>query len=564
MASKTTYKELEQRVKGLEKKASEHKVAQQELQLSEQRLSLIYDSVAEILYFISVEADDCFRFLSVNHAFLKATGLTSGQIVGKRIEEVIPETSVQLVLDNYKKATKENRIVRWQETSVYPAGERICDVSIAPIFNEKGICTHLVGSVHDISENKQAEASLQEAKEFNKAVLNSMRAHISVLDRNGVILAVNDSWKNFAKENQAASMERVGPGANYFEVCERSASAGIVEAQAALDGIQSVIEDRIETFELEYACHSPTEQRWFLMMAVPFKGSERGAIVTHRDITNSKRSEIELKEAYQKITELKNQIEADKIYLQEEIKLEHNFDQIIGNSDEIKYALFRLEQVAKTDSTVIILGETGTGKELFARALHSTSRRSERPLIKIDCAALSEQLIESELFGHVRGAFTGANESRQGRFELANRGTLFLDEIGELPLTLQTKLLRVLQDGEFERLGDSRTIKTDVRIIAATNRDIKSFVEAGRFREDLWYRLNVFPITLPLLRDRKTDIPLLVNHFVKIIGKRIGKEIRSWKSLSHMTGRAMYASLNMCWNDPSSSLIVKTCLFMND
>jgi len=428
-------------------------------------------------------------------------------------------------LDNYKKAIKESRIVRWQETSVFPAGKKIGDVSIAPVFNEKGICTHLVGSVSDITENKHAEASLREAKEFNKAVLNSMRAHISVLDRNGIILDVNDSWKNFARENEAESMERIGQGANYFDVCERGARAGSVDAQVALDGIKSVIEGRIETFEMEYACHSPTQQRWFLMMAVMFKGSEGGAIVTHRDITNSKLSEIELKQAYQKIKELKNQIEADKIYLQEEIKLEHDFDQIIGNSDEIKYALFRLEQVSKTDSAVIILGETGTGKELFSRALHSTSQRSERPLIKIDCAALSENLIESELFGHVRGAFTGADESRQGRFELANRGTLFLDEIGELPLSLQTKLLRVLQDGEFERLGDSRTVKTDVRVITATNRDIKAFVEAGSFREDLWYRLNVFPITLPPLRDRKTDIPLLVNHFVKIIGKRVGKEI---------------------------------------
>ena len=652
MVSKPTFKELEQRIKELEKEAAEHKAAKKELQLSEQVLSLIYDSVAEILYFIIVEADDCFRFLSINHAFLKVTGLTRDQVVGRRIEEVIPRTSVQLVLDNYKKAIKENRIVRWGETLAYPAGEKIGDVSIAPVFNEKGICTHLVGSVHDITERrqteqtlreseekyrrivtntnegiiivdtrltisyanealalmvggavddivgrsrlefvpkeihelvkvrfkelergvdehyeglisrldgqvrsvqissapimdinghfqgavllftditekKQAEASLREAEEFNKTVLNSMRAHISVLDRNGIILDVNDSWKNFARENEAESMERIGPGANYFDVCERSSSAGSVDAQTALDGIKFVIEGLIETFEFEYACHSPTQQRWFLMMVVLFRKSEGGVIVSHRDITNSKLSEIELKQAYQKITELKNQIEADKTYLQEEIKLEHNFDQIIGNSDEIKYALFRLEQVSKTDSAVIILGETGTGKELFARALHSTSQRSERPLIKIDCAALSENLIESELFGHVRGAFTGADESRQGRFELANRGTLFLDEIGELPLSLQTKLLRVIQDGEFERLGDSRTVKTDVRVITATNRDIKALVDAGRFREDLWYRLNVFPITLPPLRDRKTDIPLLVNHFVKIIGKRVGKEIHS-------------------------------------
>jgi len=251
----------------------------------------------------------------------------------------------------------------------------------------------------------------------------------------------------------------------------------------------------------------------------------QGSTVLFTDITERKQTELELKNAYQEIIKLKNQIEADKNYLQEEIKLEHNFDHIIGNSDEIKYALFRLEQVAETDSAVIILGETGTGKELFARALHSTSARTARPLVKVNCATLSEQLIESELFGHVKGAFTGASNDRQGRFELADGGSLFLDEIGELSSTMQAKLLRVLQDGEFEKLGDSRTIKTDVRVITATNRDLEALVKAGKFRKDLWYRLNVFPITLPPLRDRKNDIPLLVSHFIKKTGKRIGKEI---------------------------------------
>ena len=270
------------------------------------------------------------------------------------------------------------------------------------------------------------------------------------------------------------------------------------------------------------------ESRWVLISSSPMfdpEGRFSGSVAMVTDITERKRAEINLKNAYRKIAELKNQLEAEKVYLQEEIKLEHNFEEIIGDSDEIKYALFRVEQVAKTDSTVIISGETGTGKELIARAIHSAGARAARPLIKVDCAALPEQLIESELFGHEKGAFTGAVKQRAGRFELAHRGTIFLDEIGELPLALQSKLLRVLQDGEFERLGGSRTYKTDVRIIAATNRDLDALVQAGNFRKDLWYRLNVFPITIPPLRARKDDIPLLANYFVGRIGKKIGREI---------------------------------------
>jgi len=254
-------------------------------------------------------------------------------------------------------------------------------------------------------------------------------------------------------------------------------------------------------------------------------GRYMGTIIMFTDITERKQSEMELERAYAEIAQLTQQIEADKNYLQEEIKIEHDFDKIIGNSDAIKYVLFRLEQVAKTDAAVIILGETGTGKELIARALHSTSARAKRPLIKVNCATLTAQFIESELFGHVKGAFTDAIADRQGRFELANKGTLFLDEIGELPLDLQPKLLRVLQDGEFEKLGDSRTITTDVRVIAATNRDLEALVRSGKFRKDLWYRLNVFPISIPPLRQRKEDIPDMVNHFVKKIGKATGKII---------------------------------------
>ena len=225
------------------------------------------------------------------------------------------------------------------------------------------------------------------------------------------------------------------------------------------------------------------------------------------------------------IKKLKDLLEAERAYLQEEIKLEYNHENIIGQSDGINYVFYKVEQIAKSDTIVLVLGETGTGKELIARAIHDLSLRKKRALMKVNCATLPSNLIESELFGHEKGAFSGAHSRHLGRFEVADGATLFLDEIGELPLELQAKLLRVIQDGEFERLGSSRTIKVDVRIIAATNRNLEEEVRKGRFREDLWYRLNVFPITMPPLRDRLDDIPLLVEYYMEKISKRMGKSI---------------------------------------
>lgn len=243
----------------------------------------------------------------------------------------------------------------------------------------------------------------------------------------------------------------------------------------------------------------------------------------------SERQELEvaLQRANDELHQLKNQLEAENIYLQQELQLDEKSGEIVGHSDAIKYVLFKVAQVAPTDTTVLIMGETGTGKELVARALHGGSSRKDRPLIKVNCGALSPTLIESELFGHEKGAFTGAVGRKPGRFELANGGTIFLDEIGELPPELQVKLLRVIQENEFERLGGNKTIKVDVRIIAATNRNLKMEVDRGTFREDLWYRLNVYPITTPPLRQRKEDIPLLVQHFVGTYAKKFGKIISS-------------------------------------
>jgi len=241
------------------------------------------------------------------------------------------------------------------------------------------------------------------------------------------------------------------------------------------------------------------------------------------------------------IKKLKDQLEAERAYLQEEIKLEYNHENIIGQSDGINYVLYKVEQIARSNTIVLVLGETGTGKELVARAIHGLSLRKERALVKVNCATLPSNLIESELFGHEKGAFTGAHSRRLGRFEVADGTTLFLDEIGELPLELQPKLLRVIQDGEFERLGSSHTIKVDVRIIAATNRNLEEEVRRGRFRDDLWYRLNIFPITMPPLRDRLDDIPLLVDFYVKKISKRMGK------SIEIIPTRVMNALQNYHW-----------------
>ncbi|HWH77380.1 MAG TPA: sigma 54-interacting transcriptional regulator, partial [Candidatus Binatus sp.] len=230
--------------------------------------------------------------------------------------------------------------------------------------------------------------------------------------------------------------------------------------------------------------------------------------------------------AHEETEALKARFQAEAVYLQEEIRTEHNFQEIIGQSASVRALLRKLEQVAPTDATVLIRGETGTGKELLARAVHDRSRRQDRPLVKVNCGSIPSGLVESELFGHEKGAFTGATQRRIGRFELAHGGTIFLDEVTELPLDTQVKLLRVLQEGEFERVGSSQTMKVDVRVIAATNRDLGEIVSQGIFRSDLFYRLNVFPLDSPALRERQEDIPLLVSFFLSRFAKRLGKEIR--------------------------------------
>jgi formate hydrogenlyase transcriptional activator len=302
------------------------------------------------------------------------------------------------------------------------------------------------------------------------------------------------------------------------------------EPVSAMDGDPSWTDAMVKAEGLKSLCHIPlvSRNRTLGLMslarleAVPFSTRDLEFLSL---IGNQIAIAVENALAYREIAELKDRLAQEKVYLEDEIRSELNFEEIVGRSPALRSVLQEIETVAPTDSTVLIYGETGTGKELIARAIHDLGLRSKANFVKLNCAAIPSGLLESEMFGHEKGAFTGAVAQRIGRFELANRGTVFLDEIGEIPLELQPKLLRVLQEREFERLGSSRTLRTDARLIAATNRDLAAMVEDQQFRADLFYRLNVFPVHVPPLRDRQEDIPLLVRHFVQQFARRMGKAV---------------------------------------
>jgi formate hydrogenlyase transcriptional activator len=368
----------------------------------------------------------------------------------------------------------------------------------------------------------RASREIEQAQVLARDFFDSLDSMAAVVDGDGTIIGVNRAWRE--GESCGVLMGSQPIGTDYLGTCEMAALGGDTDAARALSGIRSVLARDAPRFLMEYRCTTDDGESWYLLRVLSRSG-DQGAVLMHVDITERVRNSARLQQSLEENETLRKLVEEEKLYLQEEIKSEHDFESIVGSSAELRGCLLRVERVAPTDATVLILGETGTGKELLAHAIHERSRRSSRALVKVNCAALPPSLIESELFGHEKGAFTGAVAAKKGRFELANNGTIFLDEIGDLSLELQAKLLRVLQSGEYERVGSSVTRKVDVRVIAATHRDLPALVAEDEFRADLFHRLNAFPIDVPPLRDREEDIPLLVWHFLERCEREWGRKI---------------------------------------
>src|ERR1700722_18282696 len=406
----------------------------------------------------------------------------------------------------------------------------------------------------DITERKLAEAALHKSEEQNRSLLQINNAIITNLTQQALLRSISealhpvisfdrcaitlyqsekDSFRFLAVEGELLSdYFRTGLELGRNETCgswvfdhQRPLVRSDLEKEQqypnerrlAAEGIQSMC---VVPLALQGKCIgllSVVSQQWDR-----YSDEDAGFL---QEVANQVALAVQNMQSYQEIDSLKTRLEKENVYLREELTAEHNFEEIVGNSPALLKVLNAAEQVAPTDSTVLIYGEKGTGKERVARAIHNRSSRNGRALVSVNCSAISAGLVESELFGHMKGAFTGALERRIGRFELANGGTIFLDEIGELCLETQVKLLRVLQEHEFEPVGSSHPLRVDVRVIAATNRNLREAVQAGRFRSDLFYRLNVFPLELPPLRERRSDIPQLVAFCLSQFSKRLGKKI---------------------------------------
>jgi PAS domain S-box-containing protein len=531
----TTERRLQEANEILQAQIAECKRAEETFEKAQKYTQGIVETIREPLIVLTPDL----RVISANHSFYETFHVTREETEGRFVYSLADHAwDIPSLRELLEEIIPQNAYFNdFEVDHDFPViGRRIILLNARRIYREGQGTDRILLALEDITDQKRSEEALKISETRYRRLFESAQDGILILDaETGQISDVN-----------AFLVEMLGYSHEDFlgkKLWEIGLFKNIEASKAAFLELQSKGYVRYKDLPLETKDGQP--------IAVEFVSNVY--LVNHhkviqcniRDITERKliaealqqahnelerrveERTVELRTALSEIKTMKDQLEAENIYFRQEIKMKHQFGHILGQSDGLKYVLYRAEQVAPTNTTVLILGETGTGKELIAAAIHNMSPRKDRLLITVNCAALPANLIESELFGREKGAFTGADTRQVGRFEVANGSTLCLDEIGELPLEAQAKLLRAIQHNEFERLGSSHTIKVDARIVATTNRNLEEEVRKGRFRQDLYYRLNVFPITVPPLRQRKEDIPLLVQAFIERYSRKLGKQITS-------------------------------------
>jgi formate hydrogenlyase transcriptional activator len=482
-------------------------------------LGLLIDSVPALIH--TALPDGYIDFL--NETWLKYVGRSLEDVEGWKWTASIHPDDVEEIVEKWRASLASG------EPFLHEARVRRADGEYRWMLHHKialrdehGIIVKWHGSSIDIEDRRRAEKKVADSERDLRELIDSIPQHVMVLDANGRLLHANRMVLDYTGRTLE---EMLVPEIHQRYLLDmHPADSERVERQRR-EGLAS-----LAAFEIERQTLGKDGQyRWFLYRYRPML-DEAGLIVrwycTATDIEDRKQAEGDLQKALDEIKNLRDQLYKENIALREEIVQASMFEEIVGSSESLRNVLTQVSKVARTDSTVLIFGETGTGKELIARAIHGQSNRADRAFIRVNCAAIPKDLIASELFGHEKGAFTGALQRRLGRFELADGGTIFLDEIGDLPAETQIALLRVLQEREFERVGASHSIRVDTRVLAATNRDLQEAVDSGAFRRDLYYRLNVFPIEIPPLRDRADDIPMLVEYFIARYARKVGKKVR--------------------------------------
>lgn len=512
-----------------------------------------FDVISDLIVILDKEH----RIVQVNKAMAKRLGVTPEKCIGQYCYACIHDAAEPPAFCPHTQLIHDGQKHTAEVYEPHLGGHFL--VTVSPLFNDQ---RELIGSIHiaqDIMEHKRTEEALKTVNDELKQKIHVgtaelIRVNMQLAEKIGVLTLTEKTLRE--KETTLLSAQRIAQVGNWdwnIETNELNwsdevyrifgskpqkygatyeAFLGMVhpdDREAVMEAVIRSLKDPREPYDIEHRVVRPDDTERIVHERGEVTLNEDGKPIRMfgvvHDITDLKQTEKKLQHALREIQSLKEKVEAENIYLQKEISQERGFDEIIGKSNALNYVFFRVKQVAQTVSTVLLLGETGAGKERVAHAIHNRSLRKEKIFVIVNCAALPSNLIESELFGREKGAFTGSHAKQIGRFELAHGGTIFLDEIGDLPLELQSKLLRVVQEGQFERLGSPHPTKVDVRIIASTNRNLEDMVQKSRFRADLYYRLNVFPITIPPLRQRKDDIPLLVEHFTKYFAQKHGIKI---------------------------------------